>query len=140
MFHESKTAETCVCAVSWETSEPRDDNRSPAPISNATPQPPTTKLVRVSMRQGESWRAAAFFLVPLHFDENQIEAAATPITEALGQHEFEITGSVETLLCDLHVVARPDRREDEDADPVQAAIDRCITAALEKGVRAKPAL
>ena len=140
MFHESKTAETCVCAVSSETSQPRDDNRSSAPTANATPRPPTTKLVQVGLRQGESWRAAAFFLVPLHFDENQIEAAATPITEALGQHEFEITGSVEALICDLHVVSRPDGCEEEENDPVRAAIDRCIRAALEKAVAAVPGL
>ena len=41
-------------------------------------------------------------------DEDQIEVAATPIAEAFGQHELEITGSLNGLACDIHLVTESD--------------------------------
>ncbi len=109
------------------------DCKSSSPVK-AAPPATETKLVRVSFRRGDSWRAAAIFFVPARFDEDQIEAAATPVAEALGQHELEITGSVDGLDCDIHVTM-PDGRGEDDADPILEHIERCIRAAIEGATR-----
>jgi hypothetical protein len=91
------------------------------------------KVVQVSARRGDSWISAAVFRVPSDFSEDQIEAAATPIAEALGQHEFETTGSVDGIACDIHLVTESD--DHKNADPIAAEIERCIRAAIEGATR-----
>ena len=131
MFYETRTEDMCICPPSPVMPQ-LTDGRNPPVVTKPMSRAQERNVAKVSLRLGNTLRAAAFFFVPAEFDEDQILAAATPVAEALGQHELEITDSVDDLICDLELVTESDAPGERAVDPIAAYIEDCIRSAIEK--------